>query len=218
MSFKAVIFDLDGTLLDSLSDLAHAMNSVLEQMGFSPHPIQDYRYYVGEGITTLAERVLPQAKRNTETIASCVEHMKEHYRKSWAVQTRPYPGVAELLTGLQDLGILMNILSNKVDEFTQVMVRTLLADWRFTAVKGIRPGIPRKPDPRGALSISRECDMLPGEMIFLGDTHTDMETALAAGMFAVGALWGFRTRAELERSGAQALVHTPTELLQFFED
>jgi phosphoglycolate phosphatase len=216
MSFRAVIFDLDGTLLDSLSDLADSMNLVLKQMGFTPHPIQDYRYFVGEGIAKLAERVLPQEERNTETINSCVERMKVRYRESWAVKTRPYPGVYELLNGLQDRGIILNILSNKVDEFTQVMVRTLLADWRFSSVKGIRPGIPRKPDPGGALSISRECGVPPRETIFLGDTHTDMETASAAGMFAVGALWGFRTRSELERSGAQALVHAPPDLLPHF--
>ena len=217
MSFKAVIFDLDGTLLDSLSDLADAMNLVLEQMGCVPHPESAYRYFVGEGIAKLAERALPPEKRNPETIKTCAENMKACYRESWAVKTRPYPGVSELLNGLRDRGIILNILSNKVDEFTQVMVRTLLADWSFAVVKGICPGIARKPDPAGALSISRECGVLPGEMVFLGDTHIDMETASAAGMFPVGALWGFRTRAELERSGAQALAHTPPDLLKYFE-
>ncbi len=218
MPFKAVIFDLDGTLLDSLADLADAMNGVLEQMGFSTHPVPKYRYFVGEGIDKLAERVLPPEARSPETIETCVERMKARYRESWAVKTRPYQGVSELLNGLRNRGVLMNIFSNKIDEFTQVMVHTLLAEWTFVCVSGIRPGVPRKPDPRGALSISSKCGVLPCDMLFLGDTHTDMETASAAGMFPVGALWGFRTRAELERSGAQALARRPTDLLRYFVD
>jgi phosphoglycolate phosphatase len=213
MLFHAVIFDLDGTLLDSLADLADTMNGVLEDQGFSSHPVDAYRTFVGEGLSKLVERVLPPEARIPETVDTTIREMKHRYRKAWVVKTRPYPGVTELLDGLSERGIPMNILSNKLDEFTRIMAQTLLGAWTFKRVAGVHPGIPRKPDPRSALDIARDCGLPPRDFLFLGDTHTDMETAVAAGMFPVGVLWGFRTKEELERSGARKVIRNPKELL-----
>ena len=132
---------------------------------------------------------------------------------SWAVKTRPYPGVPDLLTGLSRRALPMAVLSNKPDEFTQLCVTRLLRGWHFQAVQGATPELPRKPDPRGALAIAARMGVAPGEILYLGDTNTDMQTAVAAGMFPVGALWGFRTAEELLAAGAAALAKTPTEVL-----
>jgi len=218
MPFRALIFDLDGTLLDSLADVADSMNSVLQERGFPPHPRDAYRLFVGEGIRRLVEKTLPPQSRSPEAVESCIQALKIRYRDSWTDQTRPYAGIPELLDGLSQKGILLNIFSNKPDEFVAVMVETLLDSGRFTCLLGVRPGVPRKPDPQGALSIARSCGLPPREFVFLGDTHVDMETAAAAGMFPVGALWGFRSREELKRSGARGLCRTPAELLDYFPD
>ena len=207
-----VLFDLDGTLVDSLTDLADSMNRVLNRQGLPLHPIQAYRYFVGDGITNLVRRALPAEARQPETIEDCVREMRREYNMHWADTTQPYPGIAELLDTLTSRGIEMAILSNKPDELTRKVVGTLLPNWRFAAVAGARETIARKPDPAGALRIASLLHHEPHDFLYLGDTNTDMLTARAAGMFAVGALWGFRTADELKENGAQALLSVPLEL------
>lgn len=216
MTHTAVLFDLDGTLLDSLEDIADSMNVVLTDMGFPAHPVEAYKKFVGDGVPPLVERALPAGGRNPELIERIGHLLSEEYRKSWHKKTRPYPGIPQLLTGLSTAGIPMSIFSNKPDEFTRTMVKTLLPDWSFVRVTGIKPGVPRKPDPSAALETARIMNVPPENFAYLGDTNTDMLTARAAGMFAVGALWGFRSREELEESGAHMIIAEPYEFLQLF--
>lgn len=209
---KCVLFDLDGTLVDSLADLADSMNRVLTRQGLPPHPVQAYRYFVGNGITKLVQRALPAEAQQQDIIQDCVRKMRQEYALHWADTTRPYPGIAELLDTLATRGIEMAILSNKPDELTQEVVRTLLPEWNFAAVAGARETIPKKPAPAGALRIANLLHREPADFLYLGDTNTDMQTARAARMFAIGALWGFRTANELKENGAQALLALPMEL------
>lgn len=214
MRFRAVLFDLDGTLLDTLQDLAEAMNSVLRRSGFAPHPLEAYKYFVGDGMATLVRRALPETYGNDEATASaCLVAMKEEYRRRWTEQTRPYPGIPELLTQLAARGIQLSVLSNKPDEFTRLMVERLLPGWQFACVFGERPGVPRKPDPTAALEIAERCRVPVEAFAYLGDTATDMITATAAGMYAIGVLWGFRPAAELTASGARTLIGKPADFL-----
>lgn len=214
--YQCVLFDLDGTLLDSLADLAHSMNAVLGRFGLPRHPVEAYRYFVGDGMDTLARRVLPPDRLDDPTLQRTVAAMREEYAGRWAEQTRPYAGVAELLDGLTGLGVGMAILSNKPDDFTRKVVATLLGPWQFRVVRGVRPDGIKKPDPAGALAIAKELGLAPADFLYLGDTNTDMLTANRAGMFAVGALWGFRTAEELKKNGARAMIARPQELLDFF--
>jgi len=209
---KCVLFDLDGTLVDSLVDLADSMNRVLNRQGLPSHPTQAYRYFVGDGIIKLAQRALPAEARQEEIIEDCARKMRQEYALHWADTTRPYPGIAELLDTLAGRGIQMAILSNKPDALTQEVVRTLLPQWDFAAVAGAKETFPRKPDPAGALRIASLLQREPADFLYLGDTNTDMQTARAARMFAIGALWGFRTAEELKEHGAQALISVPSEL------
>ena len=216
MRFKAAVFDLDGTLLDTLADLAAAMNAALEDMGFVAHPTAAYRYFVGEGIEMLVRRTLPEGQSNDATVARGVQAMEEQYSRRWADQTRPYPGVPHLLDTLTAQGVPMAILSNKPEEFTQLTVDKLLSCWHFNAVRGARADVPRKPDPAGAMLIAEYLEVNPDQCLYLGDTSTDMQTANAAGMYAVGATWGFRPAAELQASGARTLAHKPEDVINLF--
>ena len=217
MSFRAVLFDLDGTLIDTIGDLADSMNIVLARFGFSAHDEEKYKYYVGEGMENLVRRALPEAVRSDPaTIARCVSAMREEYGRRWKTRSKPYEGIPELLDSLTDRDIKMAILSNKPDDFTKSMVADLLQKWTFAVVLGERPTIPRKPDPIGAVEIVRHLRVPPAEFVYLGDTSTDMLTAHAAGMFPVGVLWGFRKADELMAHGARKLLSRPIELLGLF--
>jgi phosphoglycolate phosphatase len=213
MNYKAVIFDLDGTLLDSLEDLADSMNAVLESAGFPVHDVESYKYFVGDGMEKLVFRTLPEKHRDAGTIAKYTEKMKEEYSRRWNVKTKPYKGIAELLDMLTDKAIHMAVLSNKPDNFTKLIIKELLPKWNFRAVYGQRKSIPRKPDPSGALEIAGILGLQPREILYLGDTGTDMKTASNAGMYAVGALWGFREKEELIANGARAVINKPLDLL-----
>ena len=212
MKYRAVLFDLDGTLLDTIDDLADSMNAVLERFGFPPHPVDSYKLLVGDGIQMFVRRALPEDKRDEASVASCVEATREEYARRWAVKTRPYPGVPEMLDAVAARGVAMAVLSNKPDDFTIKCVAKLLAKWSFEVVRGVRADGVKKPDPAGAIETARELGIAPGEFLYLGDTNTDMWTAVAAGMFPVGALWGFRSREELVSSGAKVLVAEPGDV------
>ena len=213
MRFDAVLFDLDGTLLDTLADLADAVNRVMAARGFPQHPVADYRYFVGDGSTKLIERSLPAERRDSATVRECLAQFLREYELNWNVKTRPYPGIAEMLDGLAARKVRLAVLSNKMDAFTRQCVEELLPRWRFEVVLGQRDGVAVKPDPAGALEVARLMKLPPARFLYLGDTSVDMETARAAGMHAVGALWGFRQREELERSGAEIIIAQPQELL-----
>jgi len=216
MKYKAVIFDLDGTLLDTLKDLALSVNTVLKEKGFKEHPVDDYRYFVGEGIEALVEKAFPAESISKEEFEGLVSQVKEEYSRRWADYTKPYPEVPELLNFLEEKSIPKAIFSNKPHEFTTITVETLLAGWKFKAVCGIQPGVPRKPDPRGALQIAEDMQLSPGQIVYLGDTITDMQTAVRGGFYPVGALWGFRPKEELLEGGASMLAETPLDLTKLF--
>lgn len=218
MRCKAIIFDLDGTLLDTLADLANAGNRVLAAAGLPLHPVDRYRFFVGDGLQVLIERITPPERRDRAQLAALAEAFREDYGRNWAVRTRLYDGVARLLTALQTAGLAMNVLSNKPDDFTRLCVNKFLHDWSFREVLGQREGIARKPDPGGALHIAEKLGLPPSAILYLGDTATDMKTAVAAGMHPVGALWGFRTPEELLASGAAELAHQPLDVLKIMQE
>lgn len=216
MQHLAVVFDLDGTLLDTLDDLADSMNLVLSRFGYPIHPRDSYRYFVGDGMANLVRRAFPPEAAHDEALVSRgLAAMRDQYDLCWKVKTRPYPGVPELLDALVERGIRMAVLSNKPDDFTKKTVQILLSRWKFTVIMGEVPSIPRKPDPRGAIEVTRLLEIPPERFLYLGDTGTDMLTATRAGMFAVGALWGFRPAEELLATGAAAVIEQPADLLEF---
>lgn len=210
---KAVVFDLDGTLLDTLDDLADSMNDVLARLDFPVHLRDQYRYFVGDGMENLARRVLPEVDRTDEMVRRVSDEMRVEYQGRWADRTKPYDGIVELLELLSRRGYILNILSNKPDEFTCLMADHFFSGFPWAQVRGARIGVPRKPDPAGAFAIARELDLDPCQFLYLGDTNTDMITASSAGMYPIGVLWGFRTRSELEEFGAKTLLAHPLEFL-----
>ncbi len=215
MPQKAIIFDLDGTLLDTLEDLADATNTVLSRRDLPAHPVNAYRRFVGSGASELIRRALPPDQRTDAIIRKCHRDFMKIYACNWNTKTRPYPGIPELLDRLAERKIKTAILSNKPHSIAIKTVETLLAPWHFEIVLGQRDNIPRKPDPAGALEIAREFDTAPSEVLLVGDSDVDMRTAIHAGMRAIGVQWGFRSAEELERSGAIAILTCPEELLRY---
>jgi phosphoglycolate phosphatase len=213
MKYKAVIFDLDGTLLDTLDDLADSMNDVLEARGFPVHDAEAYKTFVGSGAEKLVSRALPAEQRDDNIIAECLKEFRKNYSDNWNNKTTPYDGIPELLNELTDKGIKMAVLSNKPHQYTELCVKELLPDWDFKKVLGQREGVPIKPDPFAPLEISAFFDLPPQDFIFLGDSDVDMRTAVNAGMYAIGALWGFRPELELRKAGADRLIVHPIEML-----
>lgn len=218
LKFKAILFDLDGTLLDTLQDIADSANFALRQLGFASHSTEEYKYFVGDGIETAIRRILPETRRDAQTVARCLELNQAQYRHCWPVHTWPYSGIVDMLSELQNRDIPIAILSNKPHEFTREMVARILDGFKFRAVLGARPGVAVKPDPTAAVEIAGQLKIPPAEFVYLGDSGTDMETASAAGMYAVGALWGFRTADELTQAGAKRLVKRPSEVVGLFDD
>ena len=211
--FKAILFDLDGTLLDTLEDLADSTNAVLAANGFPTHPTDAYRYFVGDGARNLIIRALPENRRNEPTISQLLAEYRDVYAKRWDAKSKPYAGVPELLDALVKRGdTKLAVLSNKPDDFTQLCVSRLLPKWKFDIVLGATERFPHKPDPGAANDIARQLKIEPAQFLYVGDTATDMRTAVAAGMRPVGVLWGFRTELELRGAGANHIVKSPMQL------
>ncbi len=215
MEYKAVIFDLDGTLLNTLEDLADSLNRVLKDKGLPTHPTEAFRHFVGNGSAVLVSRALPPEKRNDALKADCLAAFLKEYNRNWNKKTRPYDGVPELLDAFKEKQIQAAILTNKAQHFAELCIQEFLSDWKFAAILGQREGFPLKPDPAGPREIARRLDRPPREFLYLGDSDVDMKTAVNARMFPVGALWGFRSEKELRESGAVEVIARPTELLKF---
>jgi phosphoglycolate phosphatase len=215
---RAVLFDLDGTLLDTLEDLAHAANTALTACGYPTHSVPAFRLLVGAGVRKLFERALPPGTVTPQAIERCAAVFREAYGKGWNIHTRPYDGVRDMLEGVALRGLAMTVLSNKPDDFTQTCVREFFPDVSFALVLGEKPGVPPKPDPTGALQIVEALGIPPEEFLYLGDTSIDMETARLAAMRPVGALWGFRSREELVGAGAATVIEQPRDFIPICVD
>jgi len=214
--FRALIFDLDGTLLYTLEDLADSLNEVLLQEGLPLHSYNDYRFMVGHGLETLVARALPSGMRVPAHVRPVLRKFTELYRKRQVTKTRPYPGILELLETLATRGLRLAVLSNKAHPNTLTVVEHFFPA-SFELVLGLRPEVPAKPNPAGALEIARSFGLEPGKFIYLGDSDVDMKTAVAAGMYPLGVSWGYRPKSELEAAGAAAVIDAPLALLGFLD-
>jgi phosphoglycolate phosphatase len=212
MKFRAILFDLDGTLLDTLDDIAYSMNAALRELGAPPLPAAAYRRHVGSGLDKLAYRVLPEGRRDDATIAACVAAMRAVYATRWAHATKPYDGILEMLSALRTSGVRCAVLSNKAHDFTVKIAVHFFGGHAFDLVLG-GGKFAHKPDPAGALYIAKAMGIPPAGFLYAGDSDVDMQTAVSAGMYPVAVTWGFRTREELLANGAKALASRPAEIL-----
>ncbi len=217
MNYQAIIFDLDGTLLDTIDDIASSMNAVLDFYGFPMHEVDKYKLMVGDGMEMLVRRALPENHRDDSTVAECSGRMNEIYTQNWHRFTKPYPGIESMLTELGRDSVRMAILSNKPHDFTRMVVSQLLGNWEFEQVLGAREGVPKKPDPSAALEIAQSMSLSTSKFLYCGDTGTDMKTAVGSGMHAVGVLWGFRDAHELTANGARILLKKPEDIFQLLQ-
>lgn len=214
---KTIIFDLDGTLLDTLADLADSANYTMEQMGYPTHPLDSYRYFVGNGVPKLLERCLPENKRTEENIHTARTIFANYYNVHFADKTRPYDGINELLDRLKAAGVKMAVASNKSHEFTVSLVKRFFGN-AFNMVQGGKANVPKKPAPDVAYGIMNRLRAVPENTYFAGDSNVDMYTAKNAGIKAIGCLWGFRTKEELLNGGADFLAESPLDIYKILED
>ncbi|MDR1459348.1 MAG: HAD family hydrolase [Bacteroidales bacterium] len=212
-NFQAIIFDLDGTLVDSICDIADAMNRTLMKYGFPIHSYSAYRYFVGDGLKSLVFNALPEEGKDENKVDECFHVVLEDYLENYLVKSKLYDEIDDLLDALSKKRIKMAILSNKADAITQKICRVLLRVWNFDIILGATDRFPRKPNPESALFIAEKLNISPENILYVGDTGIDMETANRAGMFAVGATWGFRKKEELEQFGAKKIINHPLDLL-----
>lgn len=212
---KAVIFDLDGTLLNTLQDLANSVNTVLANNGFPTHPLDAFRYFVGRGVDYMLEQALPPNRRTPDSVQKYVTEFSAHYAQHWADFTLPYPGIPEMLHSLTAKNLPYAILSNKPHGFTQKCVQQLLGEIQFRFIWGHKQEYPRKPEPESALALADLLGYKPDEIMFIGDSSIDMQTATNAGMNAAGVAWGFRSVEELQEHGAHHIFYTPEEISAF---
>ena len=211
---KNIVFDLDGTLLNTLEDIAISANFALVTLGFEAQESEKYRYFVGEGVFKLFENIFASNPQSPELIQHAVSLFESHYAKQFNQNTKLYEGISKMLSFLQKKGYKMAILSNKPDSFVKMCVFKYLNKWQWEVVYGARENIPRKPDPQGAYDIAKALHVSPQECFYLGDTMIDMQTAKNAGMIALGALWGFREEAELKEHGADYLLKNPSDVIK----
>jgi phosphoglycolate phosphatase len=213
MLFKAVLFDMDGTLVDSVDDVADSMNIVLSKHDLPDHPVKNYINWIGDGMENLVISALPKNYRKSKFIKECLSEMKTTYSEMWLNKTHLFSGIAELLSALRENNIKLAVLSNKPHTFTKEIADKLLSQWKFDAIMGLKEGHFRKPDPTSALEISKQIKVVPSNFIYVGDSSTDIKTAINAGMLPVGVSWGYRTTDSLIKSGAKFVINTPEELL-----
>lgn len=210
---RAAVFDLDGTLVDTLADLARSCNEALGELGFPAHPQECYRRFVGNGVQKLAERALPPERRTAADCEALRAAFDRRYAANYLSASRPYPGILELLKALSAAGVQLCVVSNKPHRFTVQLVEKLFPG-RFRAVTGNRPGAAVKPDPAGVLEALEAVGVLPENAVYVGDSDVDVLTGHNAGMPVIGCLWGFRGEEELRTAGADRLVRTADEILQ----
>jgi phosphoglycolate phosphatase len=213
MKYKGIIFDLDGTLVNSLEDISDAMNTVLKALNYPTHTYDTYQYFIGSGLRNLVSKALPAPNNSEEQIETCFETMIIEYRKICTLKTKPYPGIIELLDDLISRDIKLAVFSNKADELTKKIASEIFPDY-FDAAIGLSSEILKKPNPFEAVAISKTWKLKTEEILFVGDSDIDMLTANNANMFPVGVSWGYRTKEELMTSGAKVVINTPADLIQ----
>lgn len=214
---KAVIFDLDGTLVNSLEDLAISTNYALKTFGFPTYEIEKYKYFVGDGMQKLIERVIPEENRNAKTQSKVFDCFYEYYSGHYLCKTYAYEGIECVLDTLKNYGIKIAVVSNKADQMAKVVVEKIFGN-RFCLVAGKKQRYPPKPDPKLTLEVIDILGVKPSECAFVGDSGMDMAVAGNSGCIAVGATWGFRTVDELKQNGAKFLLNTPNEIIKLVED
>lgn len=217
-SIEAIIFDLDGTLLNTLNDIANCANAVLKDWNCQLHSVDTYARLVGDGLTNLARKALPASRRSPAEINAFVDAYRQQYATRWNETSTWYPGIPELLSNLCARSIPLAILSNKNDDFTKVCVSSYFSSIPFREVRGARAGVPLKPDPQSALDIAHSLGVRPTNCLFVGDSEIDIQTAANAEMIGVGVLWGYRSRATLEAAGAAIVMSSPGELAELVSD
>jgi phosphoglycolate phosphatase len=218
VKYSAVLFDLDGTLLNTIGDIAGAMNHALEKHGYPTHPDDAYYGMVGWGLDELCRRALPEGEAQEELIRELEADWKAYYHEHPADRTTPYDGVEDLLSALVEANISLGVLSNKPDELVRKTVEKLLPSRYFAAIRGQSEEFPHKPDPSSLLDILREIQVDPAEACLVGDSEIDMETARNAGIGAVAVSWGFRSLETLRKAGAEVTVHSTLELRRYLLD
>lgn len=212
---KLIIFDLDGTLLNTIADLASATNHALAANGYPQHATEEYRFFVGNGINKLFERALPNGEKTETNVLRIRQSFIPYYDVHCADLTRPYPGIPELLNTLQQKGIQIAVASNKYQRATGKLIPHFFPDIRFTAILGQREGIPRKPDPQIVHEIIKLAGVQPEDVLYVGDSNVDMQTALHAKVDGIGVTWGFRPRTELEEGHPFAIIDKASDLLAY---
>jgi phosphoglycolate phosphatase len=217
MKFKGIIFDLDGTLVNSLEDIADAMNTVLQDLDYPTHGYDDYQYFIGSGLRNLVSKSLPENHNDETQIKRCYDLMIKIYRNACTNQTKPYNGIVELLDELKSRNIKLSVFSNKADALTKEITAFLFPGY-FNPIVGLRIESLKKPNPYEAVEISKSWGLQPEEMIFVGDSGIDMQTATNANMHAVGVLWGYRPEEELIANGAQHILSHPLDLIPILND
>lgn len=213
MMKKLIIFDLDGTLINSIKDLATSTNYALEQLKFPTHPTDDYNMMVGNGINKLFERALPEGKKNEKNISNMRELFLAHYDKHNTVYTHPYKEIPEVLKTLQDKGYLLAVASNKYQQGTEKLVNHFFPNITFNQVFGQRNNIPSKPDPTVLLEILENTNTSPEEALMIGDSNVDMQTANRANIEGCGVSWGFRSIEELKSQNPTYIINEATDIL-----
>ena len=212
---KLVIFDLDGTLLDTIADLAESANHALKQLGYPTHNVETIRTFVGNGINKLLERALPAHEQTEENVVRMRAHFVPYYDAHNADFSAPYPGIVSLLEALQAKGLMIAVASNKYQEATYKLVKHYFPTIDFVEILGQREGISVKPDPTIVFDILRKANVNQEETLYVGDSGVDMQTAINAGVDAVGVTWGFRPRAELESFHPKGLIDEANELIDY---
>jgi phosphoglycolate phosphatase len=213
MKYKGIIFDLDGTLVNSLEDISDAMNTVLTGLNYPTHTYDTYQYFIGSGLRNLVSKALPASNNSDEQIEICFDCMINKYREVCTIKTKPYEGIIELLDLLTSQNIKLAVFSNKADELTKKIASEIFSDY-FNAAVGLSTEALKKPNPFEAFAIAEKWNLKPEEILFVGDSDIDMQTAVNANMFPVGVTWGYRTEAELRESGAKVTIDHPSDLIQ----
>lgn len=214
---KLVIFDLDGTLLNTIEDLGQAANFALEKNGFATHSLASYPYFVGSGVRRLIQRVIPENHRDIETVERCLKDFQAYYDEHCTDLTKPYPGIIDLLQDLADKGVKLAVATNKYQRAATKVITHYFADIDWIAIEGQKEGINVKPDPSVVFSILAQVKLPKTDVLYVGDSGIDMETARRACLDSVGVTWGFRPEKELNESRANCIISNPADIVDIVE-